>query len=354
MHRSAEWPTLQLWRGCASSRPSTLVTDYRRIRIFLGRDGHRMGVDRAHRLWRVARLQVPRKRPRRRIASSRPRPTPPVGPNHVWAYDFVFDSCADGKQLKSLTVIDEVTRECLAIDVAGSIRSQRVIDVLSRLVSVHGAPSYLRSDNGPEFVSHAILKWIVDSGIGSAMARGSVATRSAAGARLPRRAHAEPAAAGRCIRAGCALARRPRRAGGAAAAACALHEAGRAAAVVESSASSSAVRTEAQWLVRVYEHVAAHFDVALRDGFGDAAADAPDPALREFTDWSTRAAFERERGFAAEATRNHARLVAFVHSPAFSGMALHDELLREIRFDVESSQAAQIGSFSAAVANATP
>lgn len=142
---------------------------YRRIRIFLGRDGHRMGVDRAHRLWRLARLQVPRKRPRRRIAARRPRPTPPVGPNHVWAYDFVFDSCADGKQLKCLTVIDEFTRECLAIDVAGSIRSQRVIDVLSRLVSMHGAPSYLRSDNGPEFVSNAILKWIVDSGIGSAL-----------------------------------------------------------------------------------------------------------------------------------------------------------------------------------------
>jgi putative transposase len=62
---------------------------YRRIRIFLGRDGHRMGVDRAHRLSRMSRLQVPRKRPRRRIASSRPRPMPPTGPNHVWAYDFV-------------------------------------------------------------------------------------------------------------------------------------------------------------------------------------------------------------------------------------------------------------------------
>ncbi len=132
------------------------------------------------------------------------------------------------------------------------------------------------------------------------------------------------------------------------------HEAGRAAAVVESGASSSTVRTEAAWLVRVYEHVAAHFDIALRDGFGDAAADAPDPALHEFTDWSTRAPLVRERGFAAEATRNHAHLVTFVHSPAFSRMALHDELLREIRFDVESSQAAQIGSFGAAVASSTP
>ena len=142
---------------------------YRRIRIFLGRDGHSMSVDRAHRLWRTARLQVPRKRPRRRLALNRPRPTPPTGRNHVWAYDFVFDTCADGKQLKCLTVVDEWTRECLAIDVAGSIRSSRVIEVLARLVSIHGAPAFMRSDNGPEFVSTAILKWIVDEGIDSAL-----------------------------------------------------------------------------------------------------------------------------------------------------------------------------------------
>jgi putative transposase len=61
----------------------------------------------------------------------------------VWAYDFVFDAYANGQQLKCLTVIDEFTRECLAIDVAGSIRSGRVIEVLSKLVSVHGAPTYL-------------------------------------------------------------------------------------------------------------------------------------------------------------------------------------------------------------------
>ena len=78
----------------------------------------------------------------------------------MWAYDFVFDACANGQQLKCLTVVDEYTRECLAIDVAGSIRSGRVIEVLAKLVSVHGAPRYLRSDNGPEFVSRAILRWL--------------------------------------------------------------------------------------------------------------------------------------------------------------------------------------------------
>ena len=141
---------------------------YRRIQVFMERRGHPMSVDRAHRLWRLHRLQVPRKRPRRRVAASRPRPLPATGAGQMWAYDFVFDACANGQQLKCLTVVDEFTRECLAIDVAGSIRSGRVIEVLSRLVSVHGSPRYLRSDNGPEFVSRAILRWLNQANIGTA------------------------------------------------------------------------------------------------------------------------------------------------------------------------------------------
>ena len=122
---------------------------YRRIQVFLARRGQVMSADRTHRLWRLAGLQVPRKRPRKRVSIHRPRPLPASGANQVWAYDFVFDACANGQQLKCLTVIDEFTRECLAIDVAGSIRSGRVIEVLSKLVSVHGAPKYLRSDKWP-------------------------------------------------------------------------------------------------------------------------------------------------------------------------------------------------------------
>ena len=128
-----------------------------------------MSRHRAHRLWRVAGLQLPRRRPRRRVATSRPRPLPAFGPNHVWAYDFVFDASASGQQIKCLTVIDEFTRECLAIDVAGSIRSGRVIEVLARLISEHGAPRFLRSDNGPEFVSHAILEWLGKAKIDTAL-----------------------------------------------------------------------------------------------------------------------------------------------------------------------------------------
>ena len=142
---------------------------YRRIRVFLERRGMRMSTDRAHRIWRLAGLQVPRRRPRRRIATGRPRPLAPSGANQVWAYDFVFDACANGQTLKCLTVVDEFTRECLAIDVGGSIRSGRVIEVLSKLVSLRGAPRYLRSDNGSEFISRAILRWLADEKIETAL-----------------------------------------------------------------------------------------------------------------------------------------------------------------------------------------
>ena len=142
---------------------------YRRIHIFLGRDGHRMSPGRTYRLWRAAGLQVPRKRPRKRVAAARPRPQAPTGPNQVWSYDFVFDHCANGQKLKCLTVTDEFTKQGLAIDVDGRIRSPRVMEVLSRLVSARGAPAFLRSDNGPEFVSKALLSWIVARGIGTAL-----------------------------------------------------------------------------------------------------------------------------------------------------------------------------------------
>jgi putative transposase len=87
----------------------------------------------------------------------------------VWSYDFVFDWCANGQKLKCLTVTDEWTKEGLAIEVDGRIRSAHVINVLARLVSERGAPLYLRSDNGPEFVSRALLTWIVDQGIATAL-----------------------------------------------------------------------------------------------------------------------------------------------------------------------------------------
>ena len=159
-------PALEAMRELAGRYPRY---GYRRIQVFLARQGFPMSADRTYRLWRQGGLQVPRKRSRRRVARSRPRPLPAAAANHVWAYDFIFDRCANGQQLKCLTVVDEWTRECLAIEVSGSIRSRQVIDTLARLVSLHGAPRHLRSDHGPEFVSRAVLRWLASTDIDTAL-----------------------------------------------------------------------------------------------------------------------------------------------------------------------------------------
>lgn len=132
---------------------------YRRINILLSREGFSMSMERCARIWSKAGLQVPKKR-RRRINRANTQSMKATHPNAVWSYDFVHDACANGQKLKCLTVIDEYTRECLAIEVASTIRSQQVIEVLAKLMSTHGTPSCLRSDNGPEFVSTALLKWV--------------------------------------------------------------------------------------------------------------------------------------------------------------------------------------------------
>lgn len=131
---------------------------YRRIHIFLQREGINLGIERCGRLWSKLGLQVPKKK-RRKVIHSGDHLCAATGPHAVWSYDFVHGMCANGQKIKCLTVVDEYTRECLAIEVAGTIRSNQVVDTLSRLMSLHGVPRYLRSDNGPEFVSNALLGW---------------------------------------------------------------------------------------------------------------------------------------------------------------------------------------------------
>ena len=113
---------------------------------------------RVRRVWRALGLSVRRKK-QRKIRTGQPRVLTPTGPNQVWAYDFVHDTCANGQTFKALTVKDEWTRECLAIEVATSIDAVRVIVVLERLFAQYGTPAALRSDNGPEFIARALKIW---------------------------------------------------------------------------------------------------------------------------------------------------------------------------------------------------
>ena len=85
--------------------------------------------------------------------------------NHVWSYDFVSERTEDGRQLRLLVVIDEYTRECLAIEVGRSFTARDVIDVLQYLFAIRGAPGHLRSDNGPEFVARSVRRWLSHAGV---------------------------------------------------------------------------------------------------------------------------------------------------------------------------------------------
>lgn len=144
---------------------------YRRIAALLRFAGWVVNLKRVERIWRREGLKVPVKQPRRgRLwlndgSCVRLRPE---RPNHVWSYDFVEDRTHDGRKFRMLNVIDEFTRECLAIRIGRRLRSTDVIDVLSDLFILRGAPGHIRSDNGPEFAAKAVREWIVAVGSSTA------------------------------------------------------------------------------------------------------------------------------------------------------------------------------------------
>ena len=141
---------------------------YRRVTALLRRAGWRVNHKRVERIWRREGLRVPQKQPKRgRLwlndgSCVRLRP---CSPNHVWAYDFVQARTHDGRAFRLLTVIDEYTRECLAIQVARQIRSDDVVQLLADLFVLRGPPEHLRSDNGPEFCAQALREWLGRIGV---------------------------------------------------------------------------------------------------------------------------------------------------------------------------------------------
>ena len=141
---------------------------YRRVTALLRGDGWHVNHKRVERIWRREGLKVPVKQPKRdRLwlndgSCIRLRPS---WPNHVWAYDFVMARTHDGRTFRMLTIIDEWTRECLAIDVARHLRSDDVLYRLAALFVDRGPPDHIRSDNGSEFTAKAVRDWLARVGV---------------------------------------------------------------------------------------------------------------------------------------------------------------------------------------------
>ena len=136
---------------------------YKRITAMLRHQGWHVNHKRVARIWRREGLKVPMKQPKRSrlwLNDGSCVRLRPQHRNHVWAYDFVQDRTRDGKRLRMLTVIDEFSRECLAIKVARRLNSKDVLEVLADLMVMRGIPDHIRSDNGSEFRAKAVREWL--------------------------------------------------------------------------------------------------------------------------------------------------------------------------------------------------
>ena len=140
---------------------------YPRITALLRRDGWTINGKRVERIWRREGLKVPARQPKRArlwLNDGSCLRLRPDRPDHVWSYDFVEHRTHNGRKYRMLNVIDEFTRECLAIRVARKLKALDVIDVLSDLFGLRGVPGHIRSDNGPEFIAKAVQDWIAAVG----------------------------------------------------------------------------------------------------------------------------------------------------------------------------------------------
>ena len=161
--RRQDWPALR-------ERLRTLAGErrrfgYRRLYVLLRREGFRVNRKRVYRLYTQEGLTVRRRRRQRRVPRGVPRLGAPTRLNERWSLDFVVDVLDDGRRFRILTVVDDFTRACLAIDVDTSIGGRRVAEVLQRVIDARGKPAMLVTDNGPEFVSRALDAWAYGHGI---------------------------------------------------------------------------------------------------------------------------------------------------------------------------------------------
>jgi putative transposase len=161
--RRPDWPALR-------DRLRTLAGErrrfgYRRLHVLLRREGFLVNRKRIYRLYTQEGLTVRRRKRRRRVPRGVPRLPAPTRINERWSLDFVLDVLDDGRRFRLLTVVDDFTRACLAIDVDTSIGGRRVAQVLQRLTETRGTPAKLVTDNGPEFISRALDAWAYAHGI---------------------------------------------------------------------------------------------------------------------------------------------------------------------------------------------
>ncbi len=143
---------------------------YRRVTSLLATQGGAVSHGRVERIWKQEGLRVPKRQPKRGrlwLADGSCVRLRPEHRHHVWSWDFVMDRTDDGRPLKLMVVLDEWSRECLALRVARRLRASDVLEVFADLMEVHGVPAYIRSDNGPEMVAWKLRRWLTRLGAGT-------------------------------------------------------------------------------------------------------------------------------------------------------------------------------------------
>ena len=137
---------------------------YKRVYRRLRGEGFVVNHKRIERIWREHGFTLPPRRKRKKVRTGLSVPVAATSPNHVWTYDFMFDATFGGRRMKVLTVIDEFTREALAVVPARSMNASALKGVLAKLFAVRGTPTTIRSDNGPEFIAFELTEWLEAQG----------------------------------------------------------------------------------------------------------------------------------------------------------------------------------------------